>query len=481
MLAGVALLITALSVIFTTTSLAPADTASRARRLVDVPAATTPSSEDKAPTAAPPSAFATSHAPATAPDPLLTADSGFPLVAPTVRYGVALDTFLVRPDTIRNGQTLSDLLQAIGLDQKATFARSQEFNALLDVRNLRAGREFKVLDDPDTDGPDFFVYQPSIYEYVRLDLQNGSRSTRTRLPVRTDVELAAGEIESNLWNAMTGAGMSYALTDRMEDALQWSVDFHHVQPNDAFQLVYEKKTVEGAEAAPGQVLAARYSSGGEDIYAFYYESPDSSYIGYFGLNGEPMKSTFLKSPVRFSRMSSAFNMNRFHPVLKRRRPHLGTDYAAAYGTPILAVADGVIIERTRRGGNGNFVKVRHSKQYTTQYLHMQKFAEGQKVGTKVKQGEVIGYVGSTGLATGPHVCFRFWKDGKQIDHTKLRFPPAKNMPDSLLPQFIVARDAYLEQLNAVGEPTEDTCAQIDEEARLIEEMKAIKQENKAAK
>ena len=408
------------------------------------------------------------------PPPPQLSTAGFPVVAPTVKYGLALDTLRHRTDTIREGQTLSDILLAQGLDHQATFAAATRFNALLDVRNLRAGRTFGVLDDPDTAGPDFLVYQPSIYEYIRLDLGGGDRSERVRLPVRTETALAAGRIESNLWNAMTGAGLSYALTDRMEDALQWSVDFYHVQPDDAFQLVYEKNYVEGNEGTPGAVRAARYSTGGEDIYAFWYVSPDSTYQGYFGLNGEPMKSTFLKSPVRFSRMSSAFNLRRFHPVQKRIKPHLGTDYAAPRGTPIMATADGVIVERGRRGGNGNFVKVRHNKQFTTQYLHMNSFASGQAVGTRVRQGETIGYVGSTGLATGPHVCYRFWKDGRQIDHTKLRFPPAKNMPDSLMAGFEAVRDAYLTQLNAVGTPSQDTEAQIVEGERLQREMRAAK-------
>lgn len=388
-----------------------------------------------------------------------------------------MDTLSFRVDTIRDGQTLSDILLDQGLDNMQTFNAANRFNLMMDVRNLRAGRTYSILDDPDTEGADFLAYQPSIYEYVRLDLRDTVGDLRAELPVRTETALAAGKIESSLWNAMTDAGHSFELTDRMEDALQWSVDFYHVQPNDAFQLVYEKKYVEGEEAAPGAVKAARYSTAGEDIYAFWYVSPDSTYQGYFGLNGEPMKSTFLKSPVRFSRMSSAFNLRRFHPVQKRVKPHLGTDYAAARGTPILATADGVVVEQGRRRGNGNFVKVRHSKQYTTQYLHMNRFAEGQHVGTRVKQGQTIGYVGSTGLATGPHVCYRFWKDGRQIDHTKLRFPPAKNMPDTLLPDFMAHRDQYLAELNQIGRPVQDTKLQIEEGRRLQAEMAAIKQEN----
>ncbi|MFK8165758.1 MAG: peptidoglycan DD-metalloendopeptidase family protein [Lewinella sp.] len=401
--------------------------------------------------------------------------TAFPLVAPTVKYGLALDTMEYRVDTILNGQTLSDILTLQGLGNQESFDASTRFNAMFNVRGLRAGRTYTVLDDPDTEGIDFLVYQPSMFNFVRLDLKGKELDLKADLPLTVETGFAAGVIESNVSEALDGTGHTVALTAGMESALQWSVDFYHMQPQDRFQLVYEKQKV-GEDEAIGKVLAARYSTGGEDIYAFWYETPDSSYAGFLGLNGEPMKSTFLKSPVQFSRISSSYNLRRYHPILKRTRPHYGTDYAAPYGTPILSVADGVIIERGRRGGNGNFVKVRHTKQLTTQYLHMQKFAAGQKVGSRVKQGETIGYVGSTGLATGPHVCFRFWKDNKQIDHTKLKFPPAKKMDDEMLPGFFAQRDAFLAQLNELGEPAQDTEAQIIEGQRIQEALKKAKQE-----
>lgn len=394
-------------------------------------------------------------------------------MAPTVKYGVALDSFAVRLDTIRNGQTLSDILMAQGLDNQQSFDAASRFNSMFDVRGLRAGRTFSILDDPDTEGADFLVYQPSMFNYVRLDLRGSELDEKADLPMTLETGFAAGVIESNVSEALEGTGHTVALTVEMESALQWSVDFYHMQPQDQFQLVFEKKRV-GEDEAVGKVLAARYSTGGEDIYAFWYESPDSSFAGYLGLNGEPMKAAFLKSPVQFSRVSSAFNLARFHPILKRTRPHYGTDYAAPYGTPILSVSDGVIVERGRRGGNGNFVKVQHNKQLTTQYLHMQKFAAGQKVGSRVRQGEVIGYVGSTGLATGPHVCFRFWKDGQQVDHTKFKFPPAKKLPEEMLPGYIAQRDAYLAQLNTIGQPVQDTEAQIEEGKRIQEALEKAK-------
>ena len=384
--------------------------------------------------------------------PRLTARA-FPIVEPTVRYGVALDTFAVTADTIRQGQTLSDLLQTLPLSNQLVHEKSLEFDSMLDVRNLRVNKTYVVLDDPDTAGPDLFVYQPSPYRYVRLDLQaGGPRSAHVELPVTKQLRTATGRIESSLWNALAALGHDGALIDKMEDALQWSVDFHHVQPGDRFDLAYERDLVEGQEVGFGRVRAARYRTGGKDIYAIYFAAQDTALSGYFGLEGEPMKSTFLKAPVRFSRISSRYNLRRFHPIQKRVKAHYGTDYAAPYGTPILAVADGVVSRRGRTGGNGNFVKIRHNTTYSTQYLHMQKFAAGVTVGTRVEQGQTIGYVGSTGLATGPHVCFRFWQNGKQVDHTRIEFPTAEPMPAHLLPEFFAVRDALLAELG-VAPPT----------------------------
>ena len=371
-----------------------------------------------------------------------------------MRFGVALDTFTVTRDTIQYGQTLSDILLAAGLPPQEVFTAAGHFNELLDVRNLRAGREYQLLDDADTEGMDFLVYAPTVYSYVRLDLQNTGRDRKEELPVTLVPQLAAGEIESSLWNAMVGAGHSFALTDKMEDALQWSVDFYHVHKGDRFQLVYEQEYVNEREAGFGKVRAARYSTGGKDIYAFYFVSADTTQSGYFGLDGQPMKSTFLKAPVRYSRISSSYNLRRFHPVQRRVKPHLGTDYAAPYGTPIVAVADGTVSRSGRTRGNGI------SSSYTTTNASIpstctcKKRAAGMTVGRRVKQGEVIGYVGSTGLATGPHVCFRFWDNGKQVDHTKMDFQENRPMPEEYLPEYFAVRDAYLAQLNSIGDPVE---------------------------
>ncbi|MFK7933277.1 MAG: M23 family metallopeptidase [Saprospiraceae bacterium] len=170
-----------------------------------------------------------------------------------------------------------------------------------------------------------------------------------------------------------------------------------------------------------------------------------------------MKSSFLKSPVKYSRISSRFNLRRFHPILKRTRPHYGTDYAAPYGTPILAVGSGVVSRKGYGKGNGRFIKIKHDDTHSTQYLHMQKFAQGIQVGTPVKQGDVIGYVGSTGLATGPHVCFRFWKNNKQVNHLNLKFPPTDSLKQEELPAFYQARDTYLQELAQLEYQLQEEC------------------------
>ncbi len=321
---------------------------------------------------------------------------------------------------------------------------SETFN----LRRLRVRSPYVVLTKDSTQSqPGHLIYEPSIYEYIRFDLQEPYAVTRVEHPLSTERRNAAGIIEYSLWDAMVGNGYSYELTDKLEDALQWSIDFHHLQPNEEFKLIYDQVFVNGKEAGVADVHAAYYKTADTAFYAIYYDHEDPEISGYYDLEGRPMKATFLKAPVKYSRISSYYNPNRLHPILKRRRPHYGTDYAAPYGTPIVAVGDGIVVEATRRGGNGKFVKIRHNDTYTTQYLHMQGFAKGIRAGQRVRQGQVIGYVGSTGLATGPHVCFRFWKNGRQINHLRLRFPPPKPLPEAELESFKPLRDTLVKQLN----------------------------------
>lgn len=368
----------------------------------------------------------------------------FPVHIPTVKYGFALDTFQVFENKIRPGQIIADLLMAHQVDYPSVQQIVNNAKGVFSVNELRPGNLYTILTKDSTSRADYMVYEPNPYEYLIFHLKNHLKVERIKRPMTTEVKAAAGKIEGSLWQAMTDGGMSYELADKMEDALQWTVDFHHLQAGDEFKLVYDQSYVEGKDAGVGRVYAAYYKNEKKEHYAIYYEG--GKYKGYYDLNGRPMRNAFLKAPVRFSRISSYYNLNRFHPILKRVRPHFGTDYAAPYGTPIMAVGDGVVSQASYTGGNGNFVKIKHSGTYESQYLHMRGFAKGVRTGTRVSQGQVIGYVGATGLATGPHVCFRFWMRGKQVNHLKLNLPDPEPLPASEMVAFKAIRDKYLSQL-----------------------------------
>ena len=379
--------------------------------------------------------------------------SAFPIIIPTMKYGFAVDTFqYVMDDTIRSGQFLGTILNNQKMDYLAIELLEKNAKDVFDVRNLRVDKPYAIFSRDTSNTADYFVYEPSVYEYIVFHLQGDLKVEKVERPMTTDIQSAAGIIESSLWNALTDNGMSFELTAKMEDALQWSIDFHHLQKGDKFKMVYEQNYIDGKKVGVGSVKAAFYQNYDREFYSIYHD--DEKLSGYYDREGRPMNSGFLRSPVKYSRISSHYNLNRYHPILKRRRPHFGTDYAAPYGTPILAVGSGVVIEATRRVGNGNFVKIKHDDTYQTQYLHMQKFAKGIHPGVNVKQGDVIGYVGSTGLATGPHVCFRFWQNGKQVNHLKLNFPPPEPLPEADLPKFYEARDGYLDMLNQTPFPNE---------------------------
>lgn len=372
--------------------------------------------------------------------------SAFPVKAPTLKYGFALDTFQVKEGEIHSGQFLADLLLSQNVDYPSIEKIVQNAKGVFHVNELRPGNAYTVLTKDSTGRAEHLIYEPNIYEYVIFNLKDDLKVSRIKRPTSTEMKAAAGKIEGSLWQAMTDGGMSYELADKMEDALQWSVDFHHLQKGDEFKLVYDQNFVEGKDAGVGRVYAAYYKNEKKEHYAIYYEG--GKYKGYYDLNGRPMRNAFLKAPIRFSqfRISSHYNLTRFHPILKRVRPHFGTDYAAPYGTPILAVGEGVVSQASYTSGNGNFVKIKHNSTYESQYLHMRGFAKGIRKGSRVSQGQVIGYVGSTGLATGPHVCFRFWMGGKQVNHLKLNLPDPDPLPASEMENFKKIRDGYVTKL-----------------------------------
>lgn len=344
-------------------------------------------------------------------------------------------------------QVLSNLLSSRGVEY---FKIDQLISSASDIfpfKSIRSGKEVTIVTDKDNKTVQALVYEPDPYRRVLFHLDDSVHVEVINKPVEIKIETGGGEIDGSLWVSMNEQGFPTELISAMEDALGGSVDFFHIQKGDQYKLVYERKYVEGKAMGVNRLIAATYISGNNEYNSIRYNTKQGE--GFFDLEGRPMKKAFLKAPVEYSRISSRFSSNRFHPVLKRNKGHFGTDYAAPCGTPIRAVADGKVTQVSRTKGNGLFVKIKHDKTYETQYLHMSRFGPGMKPGVMVKQGQTIGYIGQTGLASGCHVCFRFWKNGQQVDHLREKMPPPNIMDPAQLPDYVAYRDEIKTMLDAV--------------------------------
>jgi len=346
-----------------------------------------------------------------------------------------------------DNQNLGDILLYEGIAWDSIMKLDDISSDIFSIRKFRPEKPFTLVRKDSCDSPTCIIYEPNKLTYVKYYIKDSVDIS----VVKKDYDLvrhsASGIIESSLWNAMMDAELDIDIIDKMEDALASSVDFWHVEKDDEFKLLFERKHINGKAVANGEVLAASYKDDRGEHYAVYYEN--ERYAGFYDLEGNPTKSSFLRAPLKHSRISSRYNLRRFHPIKKRRIPHLGTDYAAPSGTPIFSVADGVVEKAGFTRNNGYFVKIRHDNIYQTQYLHMRKIGKGIKRGVRVTQGQTIGQVGQTGLATGPHVCFRFWKHGKQVNHLRENFAPKDPLPAEEMPDFIAQRDKLMKELEKV--------------------------------
>ena len=345
---------------------------------------------------------------------------------PSFEYGLQTDSFLLVKAQVRPGESLGQILERHRIDYGFVDQIVQRSKEVFDVRTLNVGKNYTVFCTKDSlQKARCFVYEASATDYVVFDFRDSLQVYKGQKEIVSRIKKASGVIHSSLYQTMIDQQLSPALAMELSDVYAWTIDFFRIQKGDHFKVIYEDRYIDDTTyIGIGRVKAVTFNHFGEDYYAFYFEGGENDFGDYYDEEGNTLRRAFLKAPLKFSRISSRYSPRRFHPVQKRWKPHLGTDYAAPTGTPIMSTADGVIEKKGYTRGNGNYVKVQHNSTYATQYLHMSRIKKGIKRGVRVQQGDVIGYVGSTGLATGPHVCYRFWKNGKQVDPYKQDLPAA---------------------------------------------------------
>lgn len=373
-----------------------------------------------------------------------------------LRFGLPENEYIVEDGVIKNGESFSTILLNYGVGYSIIHKIAEYNKEIFDVRYMRAGKKFAVLKDANDSlqKAHFFVYQPSPVQYYIFDLVDSLNIKLREKDIEIRTREIASPIESSLYQSIVDQGASPELVLSLSEIYAWTIDFFRIQKGDYFKVVFEEKFIDDTVfVGIGNIIAADFFHRERSFYSFYFQGDSAAFPDYYDEKGNTLRKAFLRAPLKFSRISSRYSPKRFHPVLKRWKAHLGTDYAAPKGTPIMSTADGIIEAAAYTSGNGNYVKVRHNSTYTSQYLHMSKFEKGIRKGKAVKQGDIIGYVGSTGLATGPHVCYRFWVNGKQVDPLKQDLPDADPIDEIYKESFlnhIAPLKAKLDSLNLIG-------------------------------
>ncbi len=365
-------------------------------------------------------------------------------------YGFVLNDYEVIRDTIRSGDSFGELLDNQGVSRSKVYEITERVSETFNPTKLVVGKPYVILKAKDSvQTPEYFIYENDRIDYTVVNIGKNIAAFKSQKPVTIKRKTVSGVIVSNLSEAMSNQGLSVLLSHELSSIYQWSIDFWKLQKGDQFKMVYNERYInDSIYAGIENIEGAVFVHQGKPYYAFdYMADPEKGDSDFYDEEARPLQSFFLKAPLNFSRISSRFSGNRYHPVQKRWKAHKGTDYAAPHGTPIWSTANGTVIAASYTGGNGNYVKVKHNDTYTTQYLHMSK--RNVRVGQRVKQGDVIGYVGSTGLATGPHVCYRFWVRGKQVDPFRQNLPAAEPIADNLKEDYFAAIKTVRSKLDKI--------------------------------
>jgi murein DD-endopeptidase len=361
------------------------------------------------------------------------------VIKPVYEYGYNINNFNVIKDTIRSNETFGSIMNRYGVDMNTIHVINElAIKDSIDLTKIKLGYPYTLLTSQDTSVTvKAFVYEVDKIEYWKIDLTDSIPAVqKVKKQVKTKRVFASGVITSSLFETLESQGVDPVLAINLSEVYAYSIDFYRIQENDRFKVIYDQQYVD--DTIPykvGKIYASYFEHKKDPYYAFGYATDTiKGFWQYYDEEARELKKMFLKSPIDFGRISSKYSMSRYVKIYGRHKPHLGTDFAAPVGTPIKSTANGVVIESAHRGGNGNFVKVKHNETYTTQYLHMSKRAVTK--GQRVSQGQVIGYIGMTGSTTGPHVCYRFWKNGKQVDALKEKITKSDPLPEKYKPAYM---------------------------------------------
>jgi len=355
------------------------------------------------------------------------------------RYGYERGVFEYQDYEVKRNESLYIIMRRYDISPQDIYKMQQKAEGVANLNRMVPGQQYRIYFK--NDKPVSFIWHPELTQYVTVDWRDGLRIENGEIPVRFVTKEASGIIQSSLYESIVGQGHSHFLGSELAAVFAWQVDFFSLRNGDHFKVIYEERYAGNEFVGIGDVKAAEFQHRGQTHRAFFFNTDERR--GYFDENGNSLEKDLLKAPFRYSqRISSSFSRSRFHPILRRNRPHYGTDYAAPTGTPILAVGDGIVTEAQRRGGNGNIIQIRHNGSYRTAYLHLNGFAPGIRKGVKVEQGQVIGYVGQTGLATGPHLCYRMYVNDQPINSVKADLPASDSLEEALMPELQRIIDRY---------------------------------------
>lgn len=368
-------------------------------------------------------------------------------------FGIPVDSFEIERGRVQRNQNIVSILSQFGLRNGLVNRLSNIPREVFDPRRIRAGNNWNAFLTPDSVPVlRYFVYEHSPVDYVFFDFTDSLVVEKRAKEVTTVVKEGSGIINSSLWVSMIENELNPNLAIYLSEIFAWTIDFFGLQKGDHFKIIYEENYVDDKPVGIGKILAGSFTHSGTENFAIPFVQDSIKH--YFDFDGNSLRRAFLKAPLRYSRISSRFSHGRMHPILKIRRPHFGVDYAAPIGTPVFAIGDGRVIETRNDAAAGKMIKIRHNSVYTSGYLHLRNYERGITTGAYVKQGDVIGYVGSSGLSTGPHLDFRIWRNGHPADPLSIESPPVEPVKEENMEDFIKTRDYWLGRLSELSDPVQ---------------------------